>query len=254
MLNEGRVALVSGGGRGIGKAISLALSEMGVKVAVNFNRDERAAVETAEEIVRRGGVAIPYQASVSSYPQLESMVTAATTDLGPIGILVHNAGVISKGRSVERTEMDEVEEMFRVHALGAFALAKLLLPNMRLCERGDIILVSSITAHLNLPNGAPYQMAKAAAESLAFTLAKEVRADGIHVNVVAPGVVDTDMGRRLLRAVRQVEDPVELRHELPYGRVCQPEDVAEAVRYLVSDAASYLNGQRICVDGGGWHW
>ena len=249
-----RVALVTGGGRGIGRAISLSLARAGVAVAVNFNRDEASAKQVVEEIVAAGGSASLFKASVTSPDELREMVGEVRATIGPVDVLVHNAGVISRGRSVELSSLDEVEQLMRVHAFGPFALTQLVLPGMREQARGDIVFISSITAHLCLPNGAPYQMAKLAAEGLAMTLAKEERPAGIRVNVVAPGVVETDMGRRLLKAVRGVDEASALSDELPYGRVCQPEDIAAAVTFLVSEAGSYINGQRLCVDGGGWHW
>ena len=114
-------------------------------------------------------------------------------------------------------------------------------------------MISSVAAHSHGANGAPYSMGKAAIESLAYTLAKEELPNGIHVNIVAPGLVETDMGVRLARAVygkRDMEDLRELDASFPFGRVCQPSDIADVVTYLCSDQAGYLTGQRIVVDGG----
>ena len=122
---------------------------------------------------------------------------------------------------------------------------------MRERARGDIVFISSVAARMLARNGAPYNMAKAALEALALTLAKEERAAGIHVNVVAPGLVNSDMGRRLVKAAMGVEDISSLDAGSPFGRVCRPEDVADVVRFLCSDAAGYVTGQVITVDGGG---
>ena len=122
---------------------------------------------------------------------------------------------------------------------------------MRTRPRGDIVMISSVaTAHYRA-GGAPYAMGKAALEALAFTLAKEERDSGIHVNVVAPGLVDTDMGQRLARATSGVDDIRELDAVSAFGRVCQPIDVARVVLWVCSDGAGYVTGQRIQVDGGG---
>jgi NAD(P)-dependent dehydrogenase (short-subunit alcohol dehydrogenase family) len=122
---------------------------------------------------------------------------------------------------------------------------------MRQRPRGDIVMISS-TATLGYgANGAPYNMGKAAMEALAYTLAKEERPNGIRVNIVAPGLVETEMGRRLMKATAGIDDLRKLDAIMPFGRVCQPEDVAGAVLFLVSDGASYLTGEKVNVHGGG---
>jgi NAD(P)-dependent dehydrogenase (short-subunit alcohol dehydrogenase family) len=140
------------------------------------------------------------------------------------------------------------------HAFGAHHMARLVVPSMRTCERGDIVMVSSVATSTMGPNGAPYNMGKAAMEALALTLAKEERPHGIHVNVVAPGLVETDMGLRLARAMsgqRDMEDLRALDAVSPFGRVCQPTDVANVVLWLCSDGAGYVTGQRIECNAGG---
>jgi len=248
---SGRVALVSGGGRGIGRAISLALAEDGADVAVNYRRDEEAAQETVAAIEKLGRKAKAYSASVDSWDEDEAMVQAALADFGHIDILVNNAGIASRGNSIADTDPAEMERVLRTHAFGSFYLSKLVLPSMRSQARGDIIMISSVAAKSLSGNGGPYNMGKAAIEALAQTLYKEERRNNIHVNIVAPGLVETEMGKRLARATRGTQDIRELDATSPFGRVCQPEDVADVVRYLVSEQASYLTGQRIQVDGGG---
>jgi NAD(P)-dependent dehydrogenase (short-subunit alcohol dehydrogenase family) len=248
---EGRVALVSGGGRGIGRAISLALAEDGAAVAVNYRRDREAADETVKVINGQGGRATAYPASIDSYEDDRAMVDMVVRDYGYIDILVNNAGIASRGQSVSDTDPAELERVVRVHALAAHHLCQLVLPSMRTRPRGDIVMISSVASQSNAANGAPYNMGKAALEALAFTLAKEERGHGVRVNVVAPGLVETEMGRRLVKAAAGVTDLRRLDAMSPYGRVCQPEDVAGVVRFLVSDGAGYVNGQRLYVDGGG---
>ena len=146
-----------------------------------------------------------------------------------------------------------------VHALGPHYLARLALPSMRERAgapggRGDIVMISSVATTLMSAHGAPYNMGKAAMEALALTLAKEERPNGIHVNVVAPGLVETDMGVRLTRAITGNRDLADLRSldsASPFGRVCQPSDIAGVVRWLCGPGAGYVTGQRIEVDGGG---
>jgi NAD(P)-dependent dehydrogenase (short-subunit alcohol dehydrogenase family) len=247
---SGRVALVSGGGRGIGRAIAIAIAEDGADIAVNYRRDEASARETVAVIERLGRKAVAYAASVDSFEQDQAMVTAAVKDLGHIDILVNNAGIASRGHSVVDTDPAELERVLRTHAFAAHYLAKLVLPSMRERPRGDILMISSTATRLNAGWGGPYNMAKAAMEALAFTLANEERQHGIRVNIVAPGLVETEMGRRLVKATQGVDDLRRIDGDMPFGHVCTPEEVAATVRFLVSDAAGYIIGQRIYVDGG----
>ena len=251
MTLAGRVALVTGGGRGIGRAISLALAEDGADVAVNYARDEGSAKETVAAIEALGRRARAYGASVDDFDAVRAMVEAASAELGPIDILINNAGIASRGQTVEKTDPQELLRVVRIHALAPHHLCQLVLPAMKTRPRGDIVMISSVATLHHAPGGAPYNMGKAAMEALAFTLAKEVRHRNIHVNVVAPGLVETEMGRRLVRATQGVEDIRTLDKAMPFGRVCQPEDVANVVRFVVSERASYLTGEKLNVHGGG---
>jgi NAD(P)-dependent dehydrogenase (short-subunit alcohol dehydrogenase family) len=247
----GRVALVTGGGRGIGRAISLGLAEDGADVAVNYRRDEAAAKETVAAIEALGRRARAYSASVDRFDEDRAMVEAALRDFGHVDILVNNAGIASRGLSVADTEPAELERVVATHAFGAHYLCKLLVPQMRARPRGDVVMISSVATLQMGANGAPYNMGKAALEALAATLAKEERRHGIHVNVVAPGLVETEMGRRLAKAAMRVDDLRKLDAVMPFGHVCQPEDVANVVRFLVSERAGYVTGEKINVHGGG---
>jgi 3-oxoacyl-[acyl-carrier protein] reductase len=250
MTLDGRVALITGGGRGIGRAIALGLAEDGADIAVNYRRDDAAAQETVKEIENFGRRANAYAASIDDYDACAGMVEAVLADYGAVDILVNNAGVASRGHTVVDTDPAELDRVLRTHAVGAWALSKLVLPSMRAARRGDIVMISSATVLNMPPNSAPYNMAKAALEALAWTLAKEERRNGIHVNVVAPGLVDTEMGRRLVKGAMGVEDIRSMDARAPFGHVCSPEEVADAVRFVVSERASYMTGQRLGVDGG----
>jgi 3-oxoacyl-[acyl-carrier protein] reductase len=247
---EGRVALVTGGGRGIGRGISELLASEGATVAVNYRKDVDAAEETVKAIESSGGRARAYQASVDDEAQNQAMVSAVLDELGPIDLLVHNGGIASRGKSVADTDMAELERVVRTHALGPHALTRMVLPSMRTRPRGDIVMISSVATSAYAGNGAPYNMGKAALEALAFTLAKEERQHNIHVNVVAPGLVESEMGRRLAKA-GGVDDLRKLDATSPFGHVCQPIDVARVVLWLCSEGAGYVTGQRIECNGGG---
>jgi 3-oxoacyl-[acyl-carrier protein] reductase len=247
---EGRVALVTGGGRGIGRAVSLALAEDGADVAINYRRDEQAAADTVAEIEKLGRRSASYRASVDSWDEDEAMVAAVLSDFGGVDILVNNAGIASRGHAVVDTDPAEFERVWRTHAFGAFALSKLVLPSMRERHRGDIVMVSSAATVHMAGYSSPYNVAKAGLEALARTLAKEERRNNIHVNVVAPGLVETEMGRRLVKGAMGIEDITTLHAGSPFGHVCTPEEVADVVRFLVSEAGGYLTDQKLTIDGG----
>jgi 3-oxoacyl-[acyl-carrier protein] reductase len=247
---HGATALVTGGGRGIGRACALALAEDGFDVAVVFHRDAEAADEAVRAIEALGRRSKAYRAAVESADDDAHMVEAVLQDFGAVDALVHAAGIASRGRAVADTDPAELERVVAVHAFAAHHLCRLVLPSMRTRPRGDIVFVSSVAARHLAPNSAPYNMAKVALEALAVTLSKEERRHGIHVNVVAPGLVVTEMGRRLVKAMG-VDDITSMDERSPFGRVCRPEDVAAVVRFLCSEGAGYLSGQVVAVDGGG---
>jgi NAD(P)-dependent dehydrogenase (short-subunit alcohol dehydrogenase family) len=246
---EGRVALVTGGGRGIGRGIALALAEDGADVAVNYRRDADAAEQTVADIEALGRRAKAYGAAIGSVDTDRAMVEQVVDDFGFVDILVNNAGIASRGKSVLRTEPEELDNVVRTHALGPHHLCQAVLPSMRERERGDVVMVSSVETLTMRGGGAPYNMGKAALEALALTLAKEELRNNIRVNIVAPGLVDTTMGQKLMKAVAGIDDLRVLDESMPFGHVCTPEDVANVVRWLVGPGNTYVTGQKINVDG-----
>lgn len=247
----GRTALVTGGGRGIGREIALTLARAGADVAVNYRRDAEAAERVADEIRALGRQARTYRAAVENFDEDAAMIEAVAADFGGLGILVNNAGIASRGLAVADTDPAEMERVVRVHAFGPHYLCKLALPWLRREPRTDIIMISSVATLGMAARGAPYNMGKAAMEALALTLAKEERNHGVRTNIVAPSLTVTEMGERLSRAAMGVSDIHELDARSPFGRVSTPADVAAAVLWLVSDANPYANGQKINIHGGG---
>jgi NAD(P)-dependent dehydrogenase (short-subunit alcohol dehydrogenase family) len=245
---KGRVALVTGASRGIGRAIALGLAQDGADVAVNYRREDAEAEKVVAEIKAMGRRAAAYKASVDVIEDDATMVERVKSDLGSISILINNAGIASRGNSVADTDPAEMARVVGVHAFAPFYLSKLVLPQMRGEARGDIVMISSVATLAFAARGAPYNMGKAALEALAYTLAKEERPNNIRVNVVAPPLTDTDMGQRLAKArgVAQIHD---LDKQMPFGHVCAPQDIANVVRFLVSAQNTYVSGEKITVHG-----
>jgi NAD(P)-dependent dehydrogenase (short-subunit alcohol dehydrogenase family) len=248
---EGRVALVTGGSRGIGKVIALELARAGADVAVNYRREKEGADETVAAIEKMGRKARAYAASVDDFDACQRLADEVAKDFGGFSILINNAGIASRGQSVADTDPAEFERVMRIQAFAPHYMSKTSIPYLRQHPRSDIIIISSVATMGHGANGAPYNMGKAASEALALTLAKEEQKHGMRVNIVAPSLTVSDMGDRLARAVAGVKDIHELDAKSPFGRVSVPDDVAAAVVWLVSDANPYASGQKINIDGAG---
>ncbi|MBJ18264.1 MAG: SDR family oxidoreductase [bacterium] len=247
----GRSALVTGGHHGIGRAIALGLASDGADVAITYRNRSDAAEDCVERMRAMGRRSLAIPAALDRLPELEAAAEAVLGEFEAIDILVHNAGLDFSGASVAETEEAELDRLMRINAYVPHQLSRRLLPAMRRRPRGDIVILSSVVTQIRGAGYAPYAMSKAAVEALASVLAKEEREHGIRVNVVAPGLVETEMGQRYVDAMSESGDLRDFDAVVPYGRVCQPEQVADVVRFLVSDGAAYVNGQRIYVDGGG---
>jgi 3-oxoacyl-[acyl-carrier protein] reductase len=239
---RGRTAIVTGGSKGIGRAICRALAKDGAAVGVNYRRDAAEAEELVTELTAAGYEAAAFTGSVDVSTDVEMLVGA--------DILVNCAGVVGRSLPVVESGPDALERLMAVNAYGPYRLAQLTIPAMRERGCGHIVMISSTATRTMGANHAPYNMAKAAMEALAFTLAAEEEPYGIRVNVVAPGLVDTDMGRQVAREEHGEAEISRLDRSSPFGRVCRPEDVATVVAFLVGPDAMYVTGQRLAVDGG----
>ena len=246
---RGRSALVTGGSRGMGRAIALELARRGAAVAFSYRKDEESAREVVAQIEALGGRAVALPADLRTPGAAADLAERAQAQLGPIQVLVSNAGMASRGNSVTESSREEYLDMLQMHAFSAVEMAGVLLPGMREAGSGSIVVVTS-SVTVSLPaNTAPYAVAKGSAETIVRVLAMEERGNGIRVNALAPGLVATDMGERLVRANLD-EDLDALHSDYPFGRVCRPEDIANAVAFL-AEPDSYVTGQRLIVDGGG---
>lgn len=241
---------MTGASRGIGRQIALRLAADGAAVAVNYRRDADAAHEVVARITAEGGRAMAFPAAIGDAEATSAMVARVSEEWGDVDLVVSNGGTASSGRAIADTPDDEYLRLMSVHALGPMALIRELLPALRRAPRSDVIVVSSVIATQYPSNSAPYTMAKLALEAGIRTLAREERGSGLRANIVAPGLVATDMGSRLVAATTggTLDD---LAAQYPFGRVATPDDVAGVVAFLASAEGEYLTGQRIEVDGGG---
>lgn len=252
---EGRTALVTGGSRGIGRAICLRLANDGADIAINFANSTDAANEVAEEVRGLGRRAEVYQADVADEAAVNAMCEQAITDFGQIDILINNAGIGSSGvdrPTITGATREQWELLIGANLWGPINMCRALVPHMRAADRSDVIMISSV-ASLNMgPRMGLYSVGKVGAEALAHTLAKEEREHGMRVNIVAPGLVDTDMGRKLITLLPGPDDMRERDASAPFGFVCTPADIAAEVAHLVSEDGRYITNQRIYVNGGGF--
>lgn len=238
------VALVTGASRGIGRAIAVTLAEAGRVVAVNFNSDADGAKETLRLIETEGGEGICVGADVGDEAAVERLFSEIEEAVGPVGVLVNNAGVRADGLAL-RMRAEQWDRVVRTNLFGTFACSQRALRNMLRARAGRIVNVSSIVGTQGSPGQTNYAAAKAGVLGLTRSLAREVAGKGITVNAVAPGLVETELTTNLPR-----ERYEELVRSVPVGRAGQPHEVASVVRFLCSDDAAYITGATFVVDGG----
>ena len=239
-----RAAIVTGGSRGIGRAVCLALAEQGVNVVVNYAGSAAAAEETAALCREKGVEAIAVQASVSDAQQVDALFAKAVEAFGRVDILVNNAG-ITKDNLIVRISEEDFDAVLSTNLKGAFLCCKKAARLMMRQKWGRIVNVSSVVALRGNPGQANYCASKAGVIGLTKSLAKELSSRHITVNAVAPGFIDTDMTRVLPENARTA-----ILSQVPLGTFGQPEDVARTVAFFASENAGYITGQVLCVDGG----
>ncbi|MDD2956831.1 MAG: SDR family oxidoreductase [Oscillospiraceae bacterium] len=239
-----QVALVTGSSRGIGRAIAAELVREGYAVCVNYCKSRQAAEELAAAIRDGGGEALAVQADVANRLAVEAMTAAAERALGPVTLLVNNAGISRQGlfQDVDDTQWDR---FLAVNLTGARNAIQAVLPHMLREKAGCIVNISSIWGLRGASCEVAYACTKAALVGLTRSLALELAPSGIRVNAVAPGCIETDMVRALGPETREL-----LIDQTPLGRLGTPEDIAHAVAFLASEKASFLTGQILTADGG----
>jgi 3-oxoacyl-[acyl-carrier protein] reductase len=242
----GRVAVVTGGSRGIGRAIAIALGRAGAKVVVNYTANEAAANEAAAAVAAAGGAAVTKRFDVADSAAVDVAIREVIAAEGGLHILVNNAGIAVNTLVLGAKDADW-KRAIDVNLNGTFHCCRSALRAiMKAKETGRIINITSITAETGSAGQAPYVAAKAGIIGLTKTLAREYASRGVTVNAVSPGYIDTDMTASELPEDRRLE----LLKTIPLGRVGKPEDVAAAVAYLAGPAASYVTGQVLRVNGG----
>jgi len=241
---EGKIALVTGASRGIGRAIALALAEAGAHVAINYSGSEQAAAEAADSIRQLGKEALVIQANVGKYDQFEAMVKQVVDQFGRIDILVNNAG-ITRDNLIMRMKEEEFDQVIETNLKGVFNGTKAVTRQMMKQRYGRIINISSVVGVLGNPGQANYVAAKAGVIGLTKASARELASRHITVNAIAPGFIQTDMTDQLSDELK-----AGLLTQIPLGNLGKPEDIANMVRFIASDEAAYMTGQTLHVDGG----
>lgn len=241
---QGKIALVTGGSRGIGRAIALELSKNGATVIINYSKDEKGAEATIKEIQEKGGYAKSIKADIKDYNSAKEVIDFVINNFGKIDILVNNAGISTIGLFMDATKED-MDNIIGTNLFGAMYLSKHALPHMVNRGKGNIINISSMWGEVGASCEVLYSSSKGGMNLFTKALAKEVAPMGIRVNAIAPGVINTEMNSFLSK-----EDKESLEEEIPFNRFGEVEEIAKAVVFLCNDECSYLTGQIIRIDGG----
>ncbi|WP_377889258.1 3-oxoacyl-[acyl-carrier-protein] reductase [Alkalihalobacillus sp. R86527] len=241
---EKKSALVTGGSRGIGRAIALELASQGMNVAVNYAGSEAKANEVVDEIKAAGGNAIAIQANVGNMDEVQGMVKEVISEFGSLEVLVNNAG-ITRDNLLMRMKEQEWDDVINTNLKGVFNCTKSVTRQMMKQRYGRIINMASVVGVAGNAGQANYVAAKAGVIGLTKTTAKELASRNITVNALAPGFIETDMTDDLSEEVKSG-----MKGQIPLGRLGAAQDIAKAVKFLSSDDANYITGQTLHIDGG----
>jgi 3-oxoacyl-[acyl-carrier protein] reductase len=241
---KGKTAVVTGASRGIGRAIALKLAEQGANIAVNYVSSEQEGLKLAQEIENFGGRALVLKADVSVFSEAEQLIAMAKAEFGTIDILVNNAGITRDGLLMRMSE-DDFDRVVEVDLKGVFNCTRHAVPIMVKQRSGRIVNITSVVGILGNAGQVNYAAAKAGVIGLTKSLAKEIGSRNITVNAVAPGFIETDMTSGLSDKVKELT-----KESIALKRFGKPENIADTVLFLASDAGGYITGQVISVDGG----
>ena len=241
---KNKIALSTGAGRGIGRAIAIALAKEGAEVVINYNGSEERAKEVKQTIEENGGKASIYKCNVSDFVACEAMIKDIVKEYGHLDILVNNAGITKDGLIMKMKEED-FDSVLNVNLKGTFNTIRHSARQMLKQRSGKIINISSVSGILGNVGQANYAASKAGVIGLTKTMARELGSRGITVNAIAPGFVDTEMTEVLSEEIRE-----NACKQIILGRFGKPEDIANTAVFLASDKADYITGQVISVDGG----
>lgn len=248
---HGKVAVVTGGSRGIGRAVAVRLAAEGAAVAVNYRSDERAAASLVDELKAKGAKVVAVQADVSDPEQTGSLMDHVADTLGGLDILVSNAGIEHFGALADITPED-FDRVFATNTRGQLFAVQHAVRHFG--SGGRIVLTSSVSAHKSVFHHTLYSASKAAVEAMALNLAAELGRRGITINAIAPGGTTTDMAAEVSHRYTHPDLPIDQATALKamgaLGRLAEPDEIAAAVAFLVSDDARYVTGRTIPVDGG----
>ena len=241
---KNKIALITGAGRGIGRAIAIALAKEGAEVVINYNGSDERAKEVKQTIEENGGKASIYKCNVSDFTACEAMIKDIVKEYGHLDILVNNAGITKDGLIMKMKEED-FDSVLNVNLKGTFNTIRHSARQMLKQRSGKIINISSVSGILGNVGQANYAASKAGVIGLTKTMARELGSRGITVNAIAPGFVDTEMTEVLSEEIRE-----NACKQIILGRFGKPEDIANTAVFLASDKADYITGQVISVDGG----